>query len=65
MTRTTVRDMIKMSKGGNDMKEMLKNKWMVGFMVLVLSLTYMNGTNERQMMEREQLNENTVVYSAN
>ncbi len=46
------------------MKEMLKSKWMIGFMVLVLSITYMNGTNERKMIEREQ-KENAVVYSTN
>ena len=33
------------------MKEMLKNKWMIGFMVMVLSITYMNGVNERKMIE--------------
>lgn len=47
------------------MKEMLKNKWMIGFMVLVLSITYMNGTNERKMIEREQQKETVVVYSTN
>lgn len=47
------------------MKEMVKNKWMIGFMVLVLSITYMNGTNERKMIEREQHTESEIAFSTN
>lgn len=39
LTRINVRDMIIMSKGSVSMKELLKSKTMIGFMVFVLSLT--------------------------
>lgn len=47
------------------MKEMLKNKWMIGFMVIVLSITYMNGTKERKLIEthQEQINGEIVLVT--
>lgn len=46
------------------MKEMLKSKWMIGFMVVVLSITYVNGSKERSMIENQQKQiESEVVYT--
>lgn len=40
MTRTTVRDKISVSRGGNSMREILKSKIMILFIALVLGITY-------------------------
>lgn len=48
------------------MKEMLKSKWMMGFMVVILSITYVSSTNERKMNEEQhQRMESEVVFTQN
>lgn len=48
------------------MKEMMKNKWMIGFMVVMISLTYINSTNERRMNEEIQKRvESEIIFTEN
>lgn len=48
------------------MKEMLKSKWMIGFMVVILSITYVSSTKERKMNEEQhQKMESEVVFTEN
>lgn len=64
LTRTPVRSMIK-SERRYSMKEIVKSKFMVGFIVLVLGITYVDSMNVKRM---EQVNvsdtENLVVMNA-
>lgn len=65
LTRTAVRSKIKTERGDN-MKEIIKSKFMVGFIVLVLGITYVDSINVKRM---EQVNisdtENLVVMNGN
>lgn len=64
LTRTLVRGMMK-SERRYSMKEIVKSKFMVGFIVLVLGITYVDSMNVKRM---EQVNvsdtENLVVMNA-
>ncbi len=59
LTRTTVRDRIKSVKKfklknweeWSEMKELLKSKMIIGFMVVVLGLTYMSSNMTAKMDE--------------
>ena len=46
------------------MKELLKNKSIIGFMVLVVTISYMNGANEKKVEQEENFEESTeIVYN--
>lgn len=46
------------------MKELLKNKSIIGFMILVVTISYMNGVNEKKVEQEENFEESTeIVYN--
>lgn len=46
------------------MKELLKNKSMIGFMILVVTISYMNGVSEKKVEQEETMEESTeIVYN--
>lgn len=65
MTRTTVRDMIKTSEGGVDMKEILKSKVMVLFIIMVLGLTYAFSITQKFEDEQSSTYQNLVTMNQN
>jgi hypothetical protein len=53
-------------KEGDCMKEIMKSKIMVGFMVFVLGITYLDSMNARRLEQTSQAEEkNLVVMNAN
>ena len=62
MTRTIIRDMIIMSRGRNEiMKEILQSKVMMGFIILVLGVTYCNSLQTHKLDETNIERVNEVV----
>ena len=45
------------------MKEMLKSKMMIGFMVAVVCVSYMNGVSEKKMTKEKPTDSDGVVYN--
>ena len=46
------------------MKEMLKNKTMIGFIIIVMCVSYMNGVSERKEIQETPVSSNEVVSQA-
>lgn len=63
LTRTTVRDKIIMSKGGNSMKDILKSKVMILFIAMVLGVTYFDSlaTEKLEDNHREDYQESIAI----
>ena len=61
LTRTSIRDIIIMSEGSVSMKEILKNKYIIGFMVFVISVTVYSGKVNNNTPKLDE-NINNYVY---
>lgn len=45
------------------MKEILKSKAMIGFVVFILSISYISGVNTKRMEENVSTSTNDIVYA--
>ena len=51
LTRTVVRSKINTERGGCSMKELLKNKFVIGFLAFIVTFTYMSSMSQQKMEE--------------
>lgn len=64
LTQTIVRDNIKSERGGIKMKDLLKSKVMMGFIVFVLGVTYFDSMQHIKMEEKiEEYTKSDIVYN--
>lgn len=53
--------MINTERGGSCMKELLKNKLMIGCFIFILAFTYVSATNQQKMEEDSRRTEQQYV----
>lgn len=54
LTRTVVRDKLKLSRGSEFMKEMLHSKVMISFILFILGFTYVNSLQMNRLEEQSE-----------